>query len=386
MAGIRVVDLTTVIFGPYATQVLADYGADVIKVETPDGDTTRHTGPAAEPGMASLYLGANRNKRSLVLDLRDERARDALLRLVAGADVFVHNIRPQKLAALGLDRQRLMDANPRLIYVGLHGFGEQGPYSGKPAYDDIIQALSGAADMSRRQGGAPRYVPTVLADKTAGQMAAHAVLAALFQRERTGRGQYVEVPMFEAMTQFLLVEHMNAHHFAQADTAAVDEDFGYRRTMAQWRKPYPTRDGHVCFLPYSDRNWRDFFAIMGLGQHARDPRFATIGERSRNIEALYRLLEELLAGETTAHWLELGERLGIACAPVNRMGDLEADPHLAAVGFFGTLPSGADWTMRYARNPVRLADSHVAPAMPPRLGEHSEEILREIGLTPADLG
>lgn len=384
--GVRVIDLTTIIFGPSATQVLADYGADVIKVEAPGGDTTRHTGPTVEPGMASLFLGSNRNKRSLVLDLQRSEARDALLRLVTKADVFIHNIRPQKLAGLGLDPARLMTANPRLVYAGLHGFGEDGPYAGRPAYDDIIQALSGVADLARRQGDAPRYVPTVLADKAAGQMAAHAILAALFQRERTGAGQYVEVPMFEAMAQFLLIEHMNAHHFAAAGASADDEDFGYRRTMATWRKPYPTRDGHVCFLPYSDRNWRDFFAAMGLDDHRDDPRFASIGERTRHIEELYRLLEQLLAGETTAHWLELGDRLGIACAPINRLGDLEADPHLAAVEFFGTLPSGQGWNMRYVRNPLRLSQSHVAAAMPPRLGEHDAEILNEIGLTPADVG
>ena len=382
--GVRIVDLTTVIFGPSATQILADYGADVIKVETPEGDTTRHTGPAREPGMASLFLGSNRNKRSLVLDLKRSQARDALRKLVATADVLIHNIRPQKLDALGLSRAALMEANPRLIYVGLLGFGEDGPYAGLPAYDDIIQALSGAADLNRRQTGTPRYMPTVLADKTAGQMAAHAVLAALFQRERTGAGQYVEVPMFEAMTQFLLVEHMNAHHFSGPEIAN-EGDFGYRRTIAEWRKPYPTRDGHVCFLPYSDRNWRDFFMAMGLEEHASDPRFSTIGERTRHIELLYRLLEELLAREATDHWLELGARLAIPCAPVNGLADLESDPHLQAVGMFATLSSGAEWQMRFARNPVRHSGSRVEPRMPPRLGENTEEVLAEIGLTPGDV-
>ena len=384
LAGVRIIDLTTVIFGPSATQILADYGADVIKIETPEGDTTRHTGPAREHGMASLFLGSNRNKRSLVLDLKRDEARAALQKLVMTADVLIHNIRPQKLDALGLSPAVLMKVNPRLIYAGLLGFGEDGPYAGLPAYDDIIQALSGAADLNRRQAGTPRYMPTVLADKTAGQMAAHAVLAALFQRERTGAGQYVEVPMFEAMTQFLLVEHMNAHHFSGPEIAN-DDDFGYRRTIAEWRKPYPTLDGHVCFLPYSDRNWRDFFMAMGLDDHASDPRFATIGERTRHIELLYRLLEELLAREVTSHWLELGARLAIPSAPVNRLGDLESDPHLQAVGMFATLASGGDWDMRFARNPVRHSDSYVEPRMPPRLGEHSAEVLAEIGLTPEDL-
>lgn len=330
LAGVRVIDLTTVIFGPSATQTLADYGADVIKVEPPSGDTTRHTGPTVEPGMASLFLGSNRNKRSIVLDLKKPEPREVLSILISTADVLVHNIRPQKLLEIGLDRDQLCADNPRLIFVGLHGFGETGPYGGRPAYDDIVQALSGAADLGRRQTGRPRYMPTIVADKVGGQMAAHAILAALYQRERTGRGQYVEVPMFEAMVQFLMTEHLNARHLAQGeqDDPPRESELGYARTLAEWRKPYQTRDGFVCVMPYNDRDWRTFFHAVDRVDLAVDPRFATITERTKNIEQLYQLLEAIVGTQLTQYWLDLCERIGVACAPVVAMHELEQDAHL----------------------------------------------------------
>ena len=374
--GVRIIDLTTIVFGPSATQVLADYGADVIKIEAPEGDSTRYTGPAAEPGMASLFLGSNRNKRSVVLDLNRPADHVTLLELVDGADVFIHNIRPQKLAARGLDSTVLLGRNPRLIYAGLHGFGMDGPYAGRPAYDDVVQSLGGAADLARRQTGTPRYMPTVMADKIAGQMAAHAVLAALFQRERTGKGQFVEVPMYECLVNFLMIEHLFARQIIRSDDGpAVASDLGYTRTLAEWRRPYKTRDSYVCFMPYGDRDWQRFFAAVALDHLAADPRFTTIGERTRNIAALYRLLEEMMVGETTAHWLELGQRLEIPCSQINRLEDLEKDPHLNAVELFGTLPTGADWDFRYVRSPVLLSDSLTTPRLPPRLGEHTREVL-----------
>lgn len=382
LAGIRVVDLTTVIFGPSATQVLADYGADVIKVEAPGGDSTRQTGPTAETGMASLFLGSNRNKRSVVLDLKQAEAREALDALIATADIFIHNVRPQKLAGLGLDPDKVRARHPRLIYVGLHGFGEDGPYGGLPAYDDIIQSLSGAADLGRRQTGVPRYMPTIVADKVAGQMAAHAALAALFQRERTGLGQFIEVPMFEAMVQFLMIEHLNARQILSPgdDGPRELEAMGYARTLAEWRKPYATRDGFVCLMPYNDRDWRAFFAAVGRDDLSNDARFANIADRTRNIAELYRLLETIVAQESTEHWLALGARLSIACAAINNLGDLETDPHLAAVGMFGVLPASVDWSMRYVRSPIRMTGSSVDPHLPPRLGQHTRDVLTAIGL------
>lgn len=382
LAGVRIIDMTTVVAGPSATQTLADYGAEVIKIEAPGGDTTRYTGPTLEPGMASLYLGSNRNKKSVLLDLKDPEAVIALRALCEGADVFIHNVRPQKLAGLGISAEVMRGRNPRLIFVGLHGFGEEGPYAGRPAYDDIIQALSGVADLNRRHMGEMRYMPTIVADKVAGQMAVHATLAALFQRERTGVGQTVEVPMYEAMVQFLLVEHFNARQLIDpaGDPPARAEDLAYARTSAPWRKPFRTRDGYVCLLPYSDRDWRKFFIEVGCAETADDPRFVSVAERTRNVAELYELLGGILKSEQTSHWLAVGERLGIACAPVQRLEDLESDPHLTAVDMFPSLPMG-EWTMRAVRSPVRMERSQVAPTAPPRLGEHTGSVLRAAGIS-----
>ncbi|HWS74716.1 MAG TPA: CoA transferase [Quisquiliibacterium sp.] len=387
LAGVRIVDLTAVIFGPYCTQILADYGADVIKVESPEGDTTRWTGPALEPGRAAIFLASNRNKRSVVLDLKQAAARDALLALVDGADVFIHSVRPQKLEKLGLGPEALMARNPRLIYAGLYGFGSDGPYAGQPAYDDIIQGLSGVADLMERQTGTPRYFPTIAADKACGQVAAHAVLAALFQRERTGRGQYVEVPMYESMVSFTMLEHFYGRHMADAasEAGAADRTPGYPRVLTPWRRPQRTADGYVCLLPYTTAHWRSFFENTGHPELARDPRFQDITARTRHIAELYELTGEIVARRDTAHWLELCQRLEIPAAPVNRLEDLENDPHLKAVDMFPTMPGPDGARYRMIRNPVRLADSEVPLRLPPSLGEHTREVLSEAGLDPATI-
>src|SRR5690606_25669005 len=258
LAGVRVLDLTSVVFGPYASQILADYGADVIKIESPEGDSTRRTGPQQEAGLAAIFLGINRNKRSVVLDLKQAGARDALLALVDDADVLMHSMRPAKMARLGLDPHTLCARNPRLVYAGLYGFGEGGAYAGQPAYDDIVQGLSGVADIAQRQGGTARYLPTIAADKTCGLAAARAILAALLQRERTGRGQQVEVRMFESMASYLLVEHFYGRHLQDTPGPA-----GYPRVLAPWRRPYQTADGLLCMMPYTDAHWRRFFTETG---------------------------------------------------------------------------------------------------------------------------
>ncbi len=407
LAGVRIVDLSAVIFGPYCTPILADYGADVIKVEPPEGDTTRWTGPKLEDGRAAIFLGANRNKRSVVLDLKQPAARDALLALVDTADAFVHSIRPQKLEKLGLGPQALMARNPRLVYAGLYGFGSDGPYAGQPAYDDIIQGLSGVADLMARQTGTPAYFPTIAADKACGQVAAHALLAALFQRERTGRGQYVEVPMFESMVSFLMLEHFYGRHLVDAPAPGSDADPaaspapaagtgaasetavpddrrpGYPRMLVPWRRPQRTADGYVCILPYTTAHWRLFFEHSGHPELAADPRFADIAARTRHIAELYALTGEIVARHDTAHWLALCQRLEIPAAPINRLEDLEHDPHLRAVGLFPTIPGPDGAGYRMVRNPVRLSASEVPLRTPPRLGEHTRELLAEAGLDPA---
>lgn len=378
--GVRVLDLTSVVFGPYASQILADYGADVIKVEAPGGDSTRRTGPSQEPGLAAIFLGLNRNKRSIVLDLKQAAARQALLTMVDQADVLMHSMRPAKMAALGLDPATLCARNPRLVYAGLYGFGEGGAYEGRPAYDDIIQGLSGFADLVDRQTGTPRYLPTVAADKTCGLIAAHAILAALFQRSRTGAGQQLEVPMFESMASYALVEHYYGRHLADEPGQA-----GYPRVLTPWRRPCQTANGHVCLMPYTDAHWRDFFMAVDRPDLAQDARFADISARTRHIETLYELLAGIVAQRGTAYWLALCERLQIPAAPVNRLQDLEADPHLQSVDFFVPLQSASGSRYRFPRNPVRLQHSHVPARMPPRLGEHTLDVLRQAGLDEAQI-
>ena len=324
--------MTTVMLGPYATQMLADYGADVIKVEAPGGDSTRATGPAVEPGMAAAFIGANRGKRSIVLDLKQATARAALAALAAEADVLIYSVRPQKMAALGLSPQALRERNPRLIVVGVHGFSEAGPYAGRPAYDDIIQGLCGLASLSRLQGTEPSYLPTVIADKTCALFAVQAVqavLLALAGRARSGHGAYVEVPMFESMVNFTLVEHFYGAHFRPPLSPP-----GYVRLTTKWRRPYKTTDGYVCVVPYSTEHWRRFFAAAGQPGLMDDARFATMAERTRNIDLLYAELAACLAQRSTAAWLDACERLDVPAAPLRDLGDLEADPHLVATGFF----------------------------------------------------
>jgi crotonobetainyl-CoA:carnitine CoA-transferase CaiB-like acyl-CoA transferase len=380
LSGITVVDLSSVVFGPLAGQILADYGADVIKVEAPDGDMTRVIGPAAEPGMASVFLGANRNKRGIVLDLKRPEGRAALMRLLATADVFMHNIRPQKLAAIGLSPDDLMKANPGLVYAGLHGFAEAGPYAGRPAFDDIIQGLAGFAGLMQLQSGTPNYFPTIAADKICAQVAAHAILAALLGRVRTGKGCFVEIPMFETIAAFNLVEHCYGMHF---DPPLAPP--GYGRLLNQWRRPLQTLDGHVCVLPYSDENWRRFFAEAGQPEIAADPRFASMRERSANIAPLYEAAARVVATKTTAQWLEICDRLDIPAGPINSLDQLFEDPHLAATGFFVEVDDPRSGRLRFPGASVHFDGADVPLRVPPRLGEHTREVLAGAGLDAAEI-
>jgi crotonobetainyl-CoA:carnitine CoA-transferase CaiB-like acyl-CoA transferase len=372
--GVRVVDLTTAVMGPYAGQMLGDLGADVIKVESPAGDSTRKTGPAAETGMSSLFLGVNRNKRSVVLDLKQPMGREALLKLVDSADVFIHNIRPQKLEALGITPDELMMQNPRLIYAGLHGFGEGGTYAGMPAYDDTIQGMSGIATLS---DGEPRYFPAIIADKTTGLFAVSGILAALVQRSGTGKGAYVEVPMFESMVAFNLVEHLYGHHFVPPRARA-----GYPRLLSQWRRPYPTSDGYICMMPYTDQHWRAFFAQISAPNFLDDQRFADIASRTKNIDALYEVAGRAIASRTTADWLETCARIDIPASQIADLSTLIDDPHLGSLDFFATAIDPTMGTLRFPGVPLKFDRMRPGVSIPPRLGEHTREALLEAGLDP----
>ncbi len=374
--GIRVLDLTSVVLGPLATQIMGDLGADVVKIEAPEGDTTRRTGPARSADMAALFLGVNRNKRSVVLDLKQAGARDALWRLIAGADVFVHSIRPHKIAGLGFDHQAVLAANPGIVYAGLHGYLSEGPYAGAPAYDDVIQGQSGSADLMARLVGEPRYMPTIMADKTCALVAAYSVMAALLHRAHTGQGQFVEIPMFETMAAFNLTEHLYGLSFAPPQGTA-----GYPRVLASWRRPYRTRDGHVCMLAYTDDQWRRFWEAVGMRARAEDPRFSSLASRNDNIEEIYRLAGECFAERSSADWLRLLAALDIPAAPIAALEDLPEDPHLRAVGFFETVTHPTEGAIVMPGIPVRFtASPGTIDRLQPRLGEHSAEILAEAGL------
>lgn len=378
LAGIRILDMTSVMLGPYATQLLGDYGADVIKIEAPEGDTTRRTGPALEPQMAATFIGANRSKRSIVLDLKQAAARDALLTLIDQADALIYSIRPQKMAALGLAPDVLRGRNPRLVVVAVHGFGSDGPYAGRPAYDDIIQGLSGLASLSEVGGGEPSYVPTVVADKTCALFAVQAILTALVARGRHGRGSYVEVPMLEAMVNFTLVEHFYGAHFRPALTAP-----GYARLTTPWRRPYATTDGYVCIVPYTDQHWQRFFTEANRPELLQDKRFSTMSARTSHIDALYQELASCVAKRSTADWIESCELLDIPVAPLRRLADLEDDPHLQKTGFFISLEDFSMGKLVMPGAPLKFDGVGARPTLPPRLGQHTVEVLQASGV-PSD--
>lgn len=379
--GIRVIDLTTVLMGPYATQMLADMGADVVKVEAPEGDVIRRVGPQRHPGMGALFLNSNRGKRSLCLDLKRPGARDALLALLRDADVFVHNLRPQALARLGLDYATLAADHPRLVHASLTGFGEDGPYAGKPAYDDLIQGMSGLSAWIAEAGdGTPRYVPTALADRVVGLTAVGAICATLLHRERSGRGQKLEVPMFETMAGLVLSDHMAGATFSPPLPGQ-----GYRRLLSPHRAPYRTRDGHVCALVYTDRHWQSFLDALGMADlPERDPRFASFASRSEHIDHVYAFLKQRFLERDSAQWLELLARIDVPAMPMHDLPGLLADPHLAATGFFREVEHPSEGALRTIAHPARWSDTPAEYARPaPRQGADGIEVLREAGLDAA---
>ena len=381
LTGVRVVDCTTVVLGPWAAQQLGDLGADVVKIEPPEGDTTRQLGPMRNPDMGAFYLAVNRNKRSIVLDLKQESARQVLLRLAEGADVLLHNYRPQAARRLGMSYETFRAVNSGLVYVGTYGFRAAGPYGDKPAYDDIIQAASGIASLQASLFGEPKYVPTIVADKTSSMTVLVAVLAALYHKARTGEGQEVEVPMLESLAAWVMVEHLYGETFVPPV-----ESVGYKRVLNRYRRPFRTKDGYLAILPYTDQNWRDFFAIAGRQDLLDDPRFKTLGTRLRHIEILYEELGKIATTRTNAEWLAELDRRNIPGMVVNSLESLLRDPHLEATGFWQIVEDPTEGTMRLPGIPAAYSKTPAAiRRLPPRLGEHSLEILREAGLSAAEI-
>lgn len=378
--GVKILELTSVVLGPWAGQLLADMGADVIKVEAPRGDSNRSLGASRHPGMSALFLTCNRNKRSVVLDLKLPAARDALLELAGGVDVLVHNNRPQAMQKLGLDYAAISRRNPKIIYCGAYGYSKHGPYGEKGALDDSIQAASGIAFLNELVLGEPRYLPTIVADKTTAMTVVYAVTAALYHREKTGRGQELEVPMFETMVNYVMAEHLWGMSFVPPIGTA-----GYTRLMSHHRKPYRTLDSYIAALPYLDAHWEVFCALVGREDLLTDPRFRTLALRIEHIDDTYAETGRILALRTTAQWLELFGRSSIPAMKVNSLADLIDDPHLAATGFWHEVEHPTEGRLRMPGFPVAFSQSpaDVERRHAPRLGEHTVEVLEEAGLTRA---
>ena len=374
--GIRVIDLTMNVLGPLAGQLLGDAGADVIKVESRQGDPTRYIGPAHTPGMSAYFLNLNRNKRSIVLDLKSPEGRTAMGRLVDTADVFLHNLRLDAIARLGLDYASLRARKPAIIHAGASGFRMDSDNGDTPAFDDTIQGMSGLAVFNGGQDelgtrGPPRFVPSVIADKICGHALASAVAMALFHRERTGEGQQVHVPMFDTTVAFIHVEHLWA-------ATVGGTEVGYPRMLTPHRRPYATRDGYLCILSSTDEQWRRLFPAIDRPELASDPRFATLPARSANINALYGTLSAEIVRRSTAEWRAILLAADVPHGPINALEDLLGNDYLRDGNFFETIshPTGAMTLMApttaYSATPaaIRLA--------PPMLGEHTAEILAEL--------
>jgi crotonobetainyl-CoA:carnitine CoA-transferase CaiB-like acyl-CoA transferase len=379
--GIRIVDLTTVILGPWAAQTLGDMGADVIKIETPTGDTTRHTGPKKNPGMGSLFMSTNRNKRSVVLDLKTQEGRDALLKIVDTADVFMHNMRPKVAAKLELNYERFTANNPNLIFCAAYGFRADGPRADNPAYDDIIQAASGIASLQAVISDQPRFVPTIVADKTTSYNVVSAILAALLCREREGNGQSIEVPMFESLVDNVMIEHLYGAAFEPPAGK-----MGYARLLNTGRRPYATKDGFLAVLPYSDENWRRMFELAGRDELKDDPRFTSQAARVDNSQEAYDLLGEMMAERTTAEWRRDLDAADIPVTSVNSLEDLLEDEQLVASGFWRMEEHPTEGTVRMTDPPIRFTNNPSSfRRMQPHLGQHSREILAEAGYSDSEI-
>ena len=376
LRGIRVLDLTSVVLGPVATQILGDYGAEIIKVESPAGDMMRANGVSRHAGMGSIFLTLNRNKRSLSLDLTKKEGANLLNRILPRFDVLMHNMRVEAIERLGFGYASVSAIHPGIVYCAATGFEQAGPDRDKPAFDDIIQAASGMAALQSLGRDAPDYVPTLIADKTTGLCVVNAVLAALIHRGQTGQGQYVEVPMLETFTSFVMVEHLNGLTFEPPIAPA-----GYARLLDGGRRPWPTSDGHIAMLPYTAAHWAAFFRETGREDLAQSLAVTDKQKRNENIKKLYGAVSELMRTRSSAEWIDVCTRLDIPATPIYALEDVPAHPQLRAVDLFKTMEHPSEGRIRYARPTLKFAATPAGEPEPaPLLGQHSREVLLEEGI------
>jgi crotonobetainyl-CoA:carnitine CoA-transferase CaiB-like acyl-CoA transferase len=368
--------------GPYATQMLGDYGAEVIKVESLEGDVTRLIGPSRHPGMGPVFLNTNRSKRSIALDLKKPGGRDAVLRLIKSADVLVYNVRPQAMARLQLGYDVVASINPRLIYAGVFGFGQDGPYAAKPAYDDLIQGATALPALMAQTGdGVPRYVPNALVDRIVGLTAVGAICASLVHRDRTGCGQRLDIPMFETMAGFVMGDHMGGLTYEPP----LDKG-GYARHLSRDRRPYKTSDGYICVIVYNDKQWQSFFQATGRDDLRGNPVFSTFAGRATNIDTVYAELARIFEARTTAEWMDLLTKADIPVMPMHDLESILQDPHLVTTGFFPVVDHPSEGRIRSMKASAQWSDTPVETRrLAPRLNEHGGEILEEAGFSAEEI-
>ena len=381
LQGVRVVDLTTVMLGPFCTQILGEMGAEIIKIETPEGDVNRWTGESRSPGMSTGQLIKGRNKRSIILDLKVKKVRKVFEKLIQTADVFVHNIRPKAAKRLAIDYETIAELNHNIIYASATGFGETGPFADKPAYDDLIQGASGIASLFGKVTGTPRYVPSVMADKTTGLFLSNYISMALFHRERTGEGQKLHVPMYESFAAFVVSEHMQGQTFVPPTGPA-----GYTRMLTSHRKPYETMDGFICVVPYTQKHWANFLALVGRADLIKDPRFSNQTERTKNIDTLYEIVSDNMKSRSTNNWIIALSDADIPAGPMNSPEDLFECPHLKAVEMFPEIEHPTEGRIKHIKVPAAFSKT------PGGLYHHSEKlgastntVLNELGFSRTEI-